>query len=258
MKPLYAGILNLFGFALVLTMNALANILPINGYNTGQVSAFYPNYFVPAGFTFSIWGIIYLLLMGYVICSLLSPLPSFPENARKLIVKTSPYFLVTCVLNASWIVAWHYLYLGLSLFIMLAFLVTLIALFLVINKSKFELRPFYRFWIYHPFVVYLGWISVATIANFTALFVGVGWQGEPFAATTWSIVLITIALLLGIILVGVKKEPAYGFVLGWAFFGIYSSQLKDAPMVGYTAAVASSFILALAITILIKFKKALR
>jgi rod shape determining protein RodA len=79
---------------------------------------------------------------------------------------------------------------------MLAFLVTLITLFLAINKSKFELRPFYRFWIYHPFVVYLGCISVATIANFTALFVGIGWQGEPFAATTWSIFLIIIALLL--------------------------------------------------------------
>jgi hypothetical protein len=141
---------------------------------------------------------------------------------------------------------------------MLAFLVTLIALFLTINKSKLELRPFYRFWIYHPFVVYLGWISVATIANVTALFVGIGWQGEPFAATTWSVLLITIALLLGIILVGVKKEPAYGFVLAWAFFGIYSSQLKGAPVVGYSAAIASSFILALTITILIKSKKALR
>ena len=258
MKSIYYGILNLVGFALVLTFNALANILPINGYNTGQVSAFYPNYFVPAGFTFSIWGVIYLLLMGFVICSLLAALPSFPTQARKAIAKASPLFLLSCLLNASWIVAWHYLYLGLSLFIMLIFLITLIKLFLTINKTKFELRPFYRFWIYHPFVVYLGWISVATIANFTALFVGIGWQGEPFAATTWSILLIVIAMLLGIILVGVKKEPAYGFVLAWAFFGIYSSQFKDAPMVGYTAAIASSFILALTITILIKFKKALR
>ncbi len=258
MKAIYYGILNLVGFALVLTFNALANILPINGYNTGQVSAFYPNYFVPAGFTFSIWGVIYLLLMGFVICSLLAALPSFPTQARNAIAKASPLFLLSCLLNASWIVAWHYLYLGLSLVIMLIFLITLIKLFLTINKTKFELRPFYRFWIYHPFVVYLGWISVATIANFTALFVGIGWQGEPFAATTWSILLIIIAMLLGIILVGVKKEPAYGFVLAWAFFGIYSSQLKDAPMVGYTAAIASSFILALTITILIKFKKALR
>jgi hypothetical protein len=99
---------------------------------------------------------------------------------------------------------------------------------------------------------------VATIANVTALFVGIGWQGEPLGATTWSVLLITTALLLGIILVGVKKEPAYGFVLAWAFFGIYSSQLQDAPVVGYSAAIASSFILALTLTILVKFKKALR
>lgn len=258
MKPIYAGLLNLLGFGLVLTMNALANILPINGYNTGQVSAFYPNYFVPAGFTFGIWGIIYLLLMGYVICSLLSPLASFPDNARKLVVKTTPYFLITCVLNASWIIAWHYLYLGLSLAIMLAFLFTLIKLFLAIADAKSELKPFYRFWIYHPFIVYLGWISVATIANFTALFVGIGWLGEPLAPTTWSVLLIGIAWILGILIVGIKKEPAYGFVLAWAFFGIYSAQLKSSSFVGYTAAVASSFILALTITILIKSKKAIR
>ena len=258
MKPIYAGILNLLGFVLVIAVNALANILPINGYNTGQVSAFYPNYFVPAGFTFGIWGIIYLLLMGYVICSLLSPLASFPEKARKIIIKTTPYFLITCLLNAGWIIAWHYLYLGLSLIIMLAFLFTLIKLFLAIGKDKFELRPFYRFWIYHPFVVYLGWISVATIANFTALFVGIGWQGDPLAPTTWSILLMMIALILGIVLVGLKKEPAYGFVLAWAFYGIYGGQLKDSTAVGYTAVVASSFILALSFTILIKSKKALR
>ena len=135
MKAIYYGILNLVGFALVLTFNALANILPINGYNTGEVSAFYPNYFVPAGFTFSIWGVIYLLLMGFVICSLLAALPSFPTQARKAIAKASPLFLLTCLLNAGWIVAWHYLYLGLSLFIMLILLITLIKLFLTINNE---------------------------------------------------------------------------------------------------------------------------
>lgn len=258
MKPIYAGVLNLLGFALVITVNALANILPINGYNTGQVSGFYPNYFVPAGFTFGIWGIIYLLLMGYVICSLLSPLKSFPDNARKLIIKTSPYFLVTCILNAGWIVVWHYLYLELSLVVMLIFLFTLIKLFTQIKPDKLDIPLFYRFWIYHPFVVYLGWISVATIANFTALFVGIGWQGEPFTPVVWSIVLILIATLLGIGMVGIKKEPGYGFVLAWAFFGIYGGQLKSSSAVGYTAAIVSSFILALTVTILIKSNKALR
>lgn len=258
MKSIYYGILNLLGLVLVLTFNALANILPINGYNTGQVSAFYPNYFVPAGFTFGIWGIIYLLLIGFVICSLLAALPSFPTQARTAIAKASPLFLLTCLLNASWIVAWHYLYLALSLAIMLVFLFTLIKLFLVLKEFKSALNLFYRFWIYHPFVVYLAWISVATIANATALFVGIGWQGEPLAAQSWAIILIVIALILGIIMVGIKKEPAYGFVLSWAFYGIYGGQILGSSSVGYTGAFASSFLLALTLTVLIKSKKALR
>ena len=243
----------------VIAVNALANILPINGYNTGQISAFYPNAFVPAGFTFSIWGVIYTLLLTYTIAYTFYTMQrNAPKSVIDFIDKVHPFYLLTCILNMAWIIAWHYLYLGLSLMIMLAFLFTLIKLFITISKEKFELRPFYRFWIYHPFVVYLGWISVATIANFTALFVGIGWQGEPFAPTTWSILLMAIALILGIVLVGLKKEPAYGFVLAWAFYGIYGGQLKDSAAVGYTAAVASSFILALSFTILIKFKKALR
>ena len=258
MKSIYYGVLNLVGLGLVLTFNALANILPINGYNTGQVSAFYPNYFVPAGFTFGIWGIIYLLLIGFVICSLLAALPSFPGQARKAIAKASPLFLLTCLLNAGWIVAWHYLYLALSLAIMLVFLFTLIKLVLVLKEFKSELNLFYRFWIYHPFLVYLGWISVATIANTTALFVGIGWQGEPLMAQSWSIILIVIAMLLGVIMVGGKKEPAFGFVLAWAFFGIYARQMKDSAVVGYTAAVGVCLLLALTITILAKSKKATR
>jgi hypothetical protein len=78
------------------------------------------------------------------------------------------------------------------------------------------------------------------------------------AAQSWAIILIIIALLLGIIMVGIKKEPAYGFVLSWAFFGIYGGQMQGSSSVGYTGAVASSFLLALTLTVLIKFKKALR
>jgi len=60
-------IVNGLGFLAVIAANAAANALPINGYNTGQLSDFYPNYFVPAGYAFSIWGVIYLLALGFVI-----------------------------------------------------------------------------------------------------------------------------------------------------------------------------------------------
>ena len=88
----------------MIAANALANILPINQLNTGQISAFYPNYFVPAGFTFSIWGIIYLLLINYAISYTYFTVLSdkFPKVAAYLSV-INKWFLVTCFLNASWI-----------------------------------------------------------------------------------------------------------------------------------------------------------
>jgi hypothetical protein len=256
MGPKLNALLNVAGFCMVLAVNALANISPINGYNTGQVSGFYPNFFVPAGFTFGIWGIIYFLLIGFVFCSLFAAFGKFNEAAKAAINKAGPYFLVTCLLNAGWIVAWHYLYLGLSLVIMFAFLVTLILLFISIQGFKNEMPFFYRLWVYHPFLVYLGWISVATIANVTALFVGIGWQGEPLFPQFWSITMILIALVLGIFMVGRLKQPAFGFVLAWAFYGIYAKQSVESWGVGMTAGAAASFIFSLTLTILIKFKKA--
>ena len=248
------ALLNVAGLSLVLAVNALANILPINGYNTGQISALYPNYFVPAGFTFSIWGVIYLLLIGFVFCSLFAAFGKFNDAAKACIKKAGPYFLITCVLNAGWILAWHYLYLGMSLAIMIAFLVTLLLLYIAIRPMKNQLPFFYRLWTYHAFVVYLAWICVATIANVTALLVGFGWQGEPLSPQVWSMIMILVALLLGIFMVGKQKQPAFGFVLAWAFWGIYSSQSPESRMITFTAGPALTFIFSLTVTILIKSK----
>lgn len=254
MKPKLFACLNLIGMVLVLTVNALANILPINGYNTGQISALYPNYFVPAGFTFSIWGVIYLLLIGFVFCSLFAAFGKFNEAAKSAINIAGPYFLATCLLNAGWIIAWHYLYLGISLAIMIAFLVVLLRLYIAIRPMKNQMPFFYRLWTFHVFVVYLAWISVATIANVTALLVGFGWQGGPLSPQIWSMIMILVALVLGVFMVGKQKQPAFGFVLFWAFWGIYSRQSVDSKMIGYTAGPALSFIFSLTMTILFKTK----
>ena len=248
------ALLNVAGLFLVLAVNALANILPINGYNTGQISSFYPNFFVPAGFTFGIWGIIYFLLIGFVFCSLFAAFGKFNESAKTTIKEAGPYFLATCVLNAGWIVAWHYLYLGLSLAIMVAFLLVLLRLYIAIRPMKNQMPFFYRLWTFHSFVVYLAWICVATIANVTALLVGFGWQGEPLSPEVWSMTMIVVALVLGVFMVGEQKQPAFGFVLAWAFWGIYSAQSPESKMIGFTAGPSLSFIFALTVAILIKSK----
>ena len=251
------ALLNVAGLIFVLVLNSLANILPINGFNTGQISGFYPNYFVPAGFTFGIWSIIYIMLIGFVVCSIAAIGSKIDSNSKEVIQKASPLFQITCLLNGTWILLWHYLFLAASLIVMIMFLVVLIMLYNRISQFKYSITSFMRFWLYHTFVVYLGWISVATIANTTALFVGFGWQGNPMAPQTWSIVMILIALVLGFFFVGKKKEPAYGYVLSWAFFGIYASQMDQSRAVGIIAGFSVSVLLALTITVLIKRKKAI-
>jgi hypothetical protein len=255
MSPKVNALLNVIGLFFVLTLNALANILPINGFNTGQISGFYPNYFVPAGFTFSIWSVIYIMLIGFVVCSVAAIGSKMDANSKEVIQQASPLFQLTCLLNGGWILLWHHLFLMASLLVMIFFLITLILLYIRISGFKYKLSPFMRFWVYHTFIVYLGWISVATIANATALFVGIGWQGNPLEPQTWSMMMIIIALLLGVFLVGSKKEPSYGYVLSWAFFGIYASQMDQSRTVGITAGLSVSILLALTFTILIKKRK---
>jgi hypothetical protein len=218
-------------FAGVIAVNALANILPINGYNTGQISAFYPNAFVPAGFTFSIWGVIYLLLFSYTI-----GYTYFTFKRRQypkvfaFIERINLYFLLTCVFNMTWILAWHYLQIELSLVIMLLFLITLIQLFLKSKSMAGDLNLTQKFILQTPFIVYLGWISVATIANSTALLVAYQWNGFGMLPVYWSAAMILIAVLLAVLMLKKFQAIPFALVVAWALWGIYNAQGPAAPI----------------------------
>jgi hypothetical protein len=218
-------IINWVLFIIVIATNALANILPINGYNTGQISAFYPNYFVPAGFTFSIWGIIYLFLLNYSISYTYFTIKQrqFP-HIKKYLDAITPYYWFTCILNAGWILAWHYLQVGVSVLIMLAFLVSLIKVFMIMQQEALTIKPLYQFLIKTPFSIYLGWISVATIANITALLVHLKWNGFVIDPIYWTILMISIAIILGIYFIVFFKNIAHPLVLVWALWGIKAAQ----------------------------------
>ena len=236
----------------VIAVNALANILPINGYNTGQISAFYPNAFVPAGFTFSIWGVIYLLLLFYTIGFTYYTLKQEQNpKAFALIERINIYFLLTCVFNMSWIVAWHYLQIELSLVIMLLFLITLIQLFLKSNTIARDLTLSQRFILQTPFIVYLGWISVATIANTTALLVAYKWTALNIAPVYWSASMILIAIVLAVWMLLKFKAVPFALVVTWALWGIKASQGSVYPLIQSitTVSVACLFIM-IAITLI--------
>jgi hypothetical protein len=206
------GSINIAGLVVVLTVNALANIIPINGMNTGEVSSLYPSLFTPAGITFSIWSLIYLLLIGFVIIQ-------WRVIHQPYFIEISLWFILSCAANASWIIAWHYLYTAASVFIMVILLIALLNIFLLLHPLKFDMLG--NIFIRLPFTIYFSWIGVATIANISALLVSLKWNGEPLNETIWTITMMVIAAGLSAYISLKYNSPAYMLVTIWALTGIF-------------------------------------
>lgn len=215
--------LNLLAFIVMVAMNYLANALPINGKTTGQLSDLYPNLFTPAGITFSIWGIIYSLLLVFVILQLMS-------GNQKLVASIGWAFVISSVFNAMWIVAWHYERTGLSVLIMLGILASLIYINQQLSGMPFSLTKL-------TFGIYLGWICIATIANVTALLVSFNWGGLGISAEVWTILLIAVGAALTIFTMYRLHNPYLAFAVVWAFAGIIIKRQNDFQSIVIAAAV---------------------
>ncbi len=211
-------------FLIMITVNALANILPINGITTGEVAERYPNLFTPAAFTFAIWGLIYLLLAFYT----LYQLGFFQRNRTiektKLLNQVGVCFSISSLVNALWIFAWHYQMIPLTMALMIILLFCLIIINLKINRVQLTKKE--RFFIKLPFGVYFGWITIATIANATALLVDLGWEGFGVSAVIWTVIVLLIGAVIGIATMLKFKDMAYGFVLIWAYWGILAKHVS--------------------------------
>lgn len=212
------NILTAVSFVLMIIVNALANIIPINNVTTGQVSDFYKNLFAPAGITFAIWGLIYLLLLGYT----LYQLGLFRNNksyaSQDLLNKVGIFFTISSIANTVWIFAWQYFAIPSSMILMIIILVCLIIITNEINKSKLSTRD--KIFIRLPFSVYFGWITVATIANATVLLVSLGFTGFGISEATWTVIIIIVGLIISIATMLKNKDFAYGLVIIWAYTGI--------------------------------------
>jgi hypothetical protein len=215
--------LNLVLFTGMIVMNYLAVSLPLNNKTTGELSDSFPNLFVPAGITFSIWGVIYLLIAGYCIVQ-------FTGQNQFMISKISWIFAASCVFNALWIVCWHYGKLPLSLIVMLGLLVSLIYINILIKDVPLSI-------IKATFGIYLGWICIATIANVTALLVHYNWNGFGISDEVWTITMIAVGTLIVSLTLFRLQNPFIGLSVIWAFSGIIIKRQADYRSIVIAAAI---------------------
>ena len=191
--------------------------MPLNGQETGAISDKYPNLFVPAGITFAVWGVIYLMLALFILYQ--TGIFTRKSGAHlEVVAKLKWWFIVSCVGNAVWIFMWHYDLIHLSLVAMLVILASLIAIQTKYSASSADKKETWFFYV--PFGIYFGWITVATIANVTAVLVHNHWNGFGLSDSVWTIILLLIAAVITLIRTLWQKDIAYALVIIWAFAGV--------------------------------------
>lgn len=223
-----------------IAINGLATGLPLNGQSTGEISDRFPSLFTPAGYVFSIWGVIYLGLLAYMVYQ---ALPSQRANPR--LRSIGWLYVVSGMANSVWIFLWHYNQFAWSLVVMLVLLASLIGIYLRLSPFTRGVGAAERWTTHIPFSIYLGWITVATVANVATVLLDWNWTGGPLSPALWAILMIAVATVLGLIFALREVNPAYVFVLVWAFAGIAVKQ-SATPAVAWTA-IAAAILLVVAI-----------
>lgn len=248
MKDTLRQITNLVTVTIALAINILAATLPLNGQNTDEISDRFQVYFVPAGYVFAIWGIIYIGWIAFVIYQFRSSQKGSPRLRR-----LGYLFALSNIANAAWLFCWHYNQFGLSVLVMLTLLGLLIASYLRLNVNHSSVSHAERWSVDIPFSVYLGWITVATVANVTDLLYLVEWNGFGIAAQAWAVIMIAVASIVGLLMALTRKDAAYLFVLVWSFIGIALKQ-TPAPSVVTAAWIGAGLMLVLAVYSLMRRK----
>jgi len=225
-----------FTYVAMIAVNVLANALPINGKTTGAISDAYENLFAPAGLTFAIWGVIYLLLGAHVLYQLglfrgAGDKDEADSRRVSMLERVGVLFSLSSLANVAWILSWHYDLILVSTVLLATMLVLLILITRTILAA--ELSPRDRAFVRLPFSVYFGWITVATIANVTVWLVSIGWNGFGIADTTWAVAIIAVGAAIGTIVILRDSDIAYGLVLVWAYLGIW---IKHTSATGFNGA----------------------
>jgi hypothetical protein len=215
MKDKVRQIAGVVSILLTIVVNTLANALPINGQNTGEISDRFDVYFTPAGYVFSIWGLIYLGLIAYAIYQ---ALPAQRENPRMRAIGW--WVVIGSLANTVWIFLWHYEVFPLTLVAMLLLLVTLIITYLKLGVNKVQVSKGEKWAVHLPFSIYLGWITVATVANIAALLDYLEWNAWGISEVAWMWIILAAVLVIALLMNFTRRDVGYALVILWAVAGI--------------------------------------
>ena len=249
-KDLIRQISVVIALIITIVVNVLSNTLPFNNLTAPEIADSFDVYFVPAGYVFSIWSVIYLGLIAYAVFQLL---PAQRENPR--LGQTGWWFVLSCAANSAWLFLWHYGYFALSVIAMLTLLISLIVIYLRLGVGQQAVPSGERWLVQLPFSIYLGWITVATIANVTAFLDSIDWNGFGLSPEIWTFIMLVVAIAVAALMAYSRQDIAYLLVLVWAFIGIGVEQADTAQVANAAYLAAGVVAVFVILVILQKFRQ---
>lgn len=237
-------ILNGIAFVSVIFINYLSNTGAMDGKTIGGVSDNIKSLFTPAGYAFSIWGIIYLLLLGFVIYQGRSLFVKVKND--DFVLKIGFWFIVSCIANSAWVFCWIYGYTGLSCICIFILLISLLKIVVNNKMELFDASKSTIVFLWWPFVIYSGWVTVASIANVSSYLVKIDWNGFGISAEVWTIIMIAIATIINIIVIYKRNMREFALVGTWALIAIGAANYDNYITVANNAFIAAGILFVLA------------
>ncbi|MBZ0283713.1 MAG: tryptophan-rich sensory protein [Anaerolineae bacterium] len=234
-------IVNIVVLVVTLIANGMATTGQLGGRPTAEVANSLPILFVPANYVFSIWGLIYTLLIAFVVYQ---ALPS--QRTNPALRKIGWWFAVSCVANFTWLILFQYNLFPLSMVAMIVLLVSLIVMYTRLGIGQVAVSTRERWLVHLPFSVYLGWITVATVANAAYVLYDAGWDGFGISGAVWATIMLVVAGGISLAMIYQRRDVAYTAVLLWALVGIVNKQAETPLVAGTAVAVAVVLVVALA------------
>jgi len=231
------AILNIVFLVITIFVNYLSNTGFFNGETMGSVSEQYENYFTPAGYAFSIWGLIYLSLAAFVVYQA-------REENYETVAEIGWWFIISCIANCLWVASWLYEYTGLSLIIMTVILISLLKIVLNSRMELYSPGTKKIIFVWWPFCLYAGWITVAYIANTAAYLTKIGWDGFGLSEVAWTVIVIAVAGIINLLVIWNRNMREFGMVGVWGLVAVAVANWSQQTTISYTALLVAFLIFA--------------